>query len=118
MAQYIPDATTGYEADLDNLAQAIKGNTVLSGGAVSQRGAGANMSVDVVTGGLRHTGAYATLTGGNFVVGAADPTNARIDVVSTSNAGAVSVTTGTPSATPKPPALTSGNLLLAFVSVA
>jgi hypothetical protein len=117
MAQYIPDNTTGYEADLDNLILAAKGRYPLSGFAVTAQGS-PNMTVAVAAGtiqwdGFANVGAVASLA-----ISASDPTNSRIDLVTVSSGGTVAVTAGTPSASPKPPALPSNTILLALISVA
>lgn len=118
MAQYVPDNTTAYEADLDNLVQALKGNTVESAGAVTAQTV-PNMTVQVAAGKFRYGGSPGGIVANaSLAISAADPTNARIDLVSVQTNGTVVVTAGTPSATPKPASLPATNLLLALVSVA
>jgi hypothetical protein len=105
--------------------------------AVTQRGAGANMSVDVSQGGCTVGGTASTTQGNYFVyndatsnvaIAAADPTNPRIDVVgvrirdteygeSTTDCQIV-VVTGTPAGSPAVPALPAEFLTLAHVAVA
>jgi len=105
---------------------------------VSQRGAGANMSVDVASG-------FAIIAGGNsapvqgsyncyndatvnLAIAASDPTNPRIDIVvvtirdafysGASNDVILQVVTGTPAGSPVAPATPTNSLLLANVAVA
>lgn len=90
----------------------VKGGGGLNDFAVSQRGAGANMSVDVATGQCFLQGIFGE-NGSikNLAIAAADATNARIDRVvlrldtSVPNIQ-VLVTTGTPAGSPSAPALT------------
>lgn len=104
---------------------------------VVQRGAGANMSVDVGSGnafvegtevgwqGMYHVSNDGTV---NVAIAAADPTDDRIDLVvarvydatysGTDREWAIEVVTGTPSPAPAPPALPDNTLLLATVDVA
>jgi hypothetical protein len=107
--------------------------------AVTQRGAGANMSVDVAAGRavIRSTeasslaaGAYTFLNDAtvNLSISAADATNPRIDLViaqvrdsnySGANTDArLAVVTGTPAASPSPPAVPDSCVVLAQVAVA
>lgn len=105
--------------------------------AVIQRGAGANMSVDVLTGGALVGGTESATQGVyfvfndatvNVVISASDPTNARIDVIGlqirdkeysggTDDARLV-VITGTPAGSPVVPTLPADFLTLAHVAVA
>lgn len=105
--------------------------------AVSQRGAGANMSVDVARGGGYVLGDDATDQGyyfgyndatTNLVISAADPSNPRIDLVimrikDAAEGGAagdvvtLEVVTGTPAGSPSAPTLPASSLQLAQVAV-
>lgn len=104
--------------------------------AVTERGAGANMSVDVATGGAMVGGTESSTQGEYFVfstatinvaITAADATNARIDIVGirvrdseysgASNDAVVTVVTGTPAAVPAEPSLPANFLTLARVDV-
>lgn len=109
---------------------------------VTEKGAGANMSVDVAAGRALIEITNTNLTHGetykvyfqndateNIVINAADATLARedriiakIDVAtdpdaSSANIGTVEVLTGTPSATPAPPALPANAISLATINV-
>lgn len=118
MAKYIGDSTTAFECDLDNLMWAVAGNTVISGLTVAAQGS-PNMTVNVASGSIAWNGASVASAGNaTLAIAASDPSNQRIDLVVVSSAGAVSAVTGTPSASPKPPALPANSLLLALVSVA
>ena len=77
---------------------ALQGTYVLSGGHVGQRGAGANMSVDVdglyyYIAGVQQTKGTTT----NVIVEAADTLD-RIDVLGITNGGTLTITKGTPHA--------------------
>lgn len=105
--------------------------------AVVQRGAGANMSVDVgagfaMVGGTESAtqgeyGAYNDATV-NVTISASDPTNPRIDVIGirirdteysgANNDAAIIVVTGTPAGAPVVPTLPADFLSLAHVAVA
>lgn len=105
--------------------------------AVSQRGAGANMSVDVASGyaWIRGTenanqGAYGIYNDGtvNLSIAAADATNPRVDLViakvqdafysGATKTASVTVVTGTAAASPAYPTLPANALVLAAVRVA
>lgn len=104
---------------------------------VTQRGAGANMSVDVAAGGvfMRDTtsgyrGRYYGFNDGtvNKTIAAADATNPRRDLIVATvkdasygvagNVWAIEVVTGTPAASPSDPTLTAYQFPLARVAVA
>lgn len=105
--------------------------------AVSQRGAGANMSVDVAGGRAVVKGDQATYEGSyfmenrgvtNLTIAAADPTNPRVDRViaevlnqeysGVSNLWRLRVMTGTPAGSPVAPTLPVNAISLATVAVA
>lgn len=96
--------------------------------AVSERAAGANMSVDVATGKCWIRGHYGAQTSiVNLAIATADATNPRIDRVVlradfTANTIALDVLTGTPAGSPAVPALTQSTsrweISLAQVAVA
>jgi len=92
---------------------------VISGLAVSEKAAGANMSVDVALGvcfvdGTEYTESSVT----NVVITAADGTNPRKDlIIYDTSGGTPAVVTGTPAATAIPPDITAGDILLAVVDV-
>lgn len=105
--------------------------------AVIQRGAGANMSVDVLMGGAIVGGTESATQGDYFVfndattnvtISASDPTNPRIDVIGirirdteysgASNDATIIVVTGTPAGSPVVPTLPANFLSLAHIAVA
>lgn len=106
--------------------------------AVSQRAAGANMSVDVAIGRAAVLGDDAATTQGvyhvwndavkNLTIAASDPTNPRKDIViarvrdafysGATNAWALEVVSGTPAASPAEPALPNNAIKLAVVAIA
>jgi len=120
MAQYIPDGATGYEADLDNLIMALKGNGVLDASdcAVTAQSS-PNMTVKSASGNMVAGGTVVAVAATDpITISAADSSNPRIDiVVVNTSTGAVTVVAGTPSASPKPPSLPTSRILLAYVSV-
>jgi hypothetical protein len=105
------------KVDIDILVAGIKGDGVISGCAVSQRAAGANMSVDVAAGTVKVGAVQAAVAGGNVAVGAADATYPRFDLVEVSSAGAVSIKAGTPAANPVFPSITASRVVLAAIYV-
>ena len=104
---------------MNAIIAACDGNGVLDGLAVSENGAGADMSVDVTAGnctigGTKYTESAIT----NLAISAADATYDRKDlVVYDSSAGDPVIITGTAAATPIPPDIPSGDILLAIVNV-
>lgn len=129
------------ENDRALLMSAFGGREGVSGPtdlAVSQRGAGANMSVDVAAGRAVILGDDSATTQGmyhvwndavkNLTIAASDPTNPRKDIViarvkdafysGATNAWELAVVTGTPAASPAEPALPNNAIKLAVVSVA
>ena len=105
--------------------------------AVTQRAAGANMSVDVAAGHAwvrgtesQHQGAYHVYNDAtvNLSLAASDATNPRVDLViirvqdafysGATKTASVTVVTGTPAATPVDPTLPANALVLARVRVA
>lgn len=120
-AAAFPAQSEWFSQDIQILADGLHGNGVQTGCTVTQRGAGANMSVDVAAGTIVREGAAVAVGGGNSVVSAAHATLPRIDIVSANNVGAVIVTTGTAAAVPEPPTIPQvanvNNIVLAFVYV-
>jgi hypothetical protein len=78
------------------LSRAFAGWYVISGGDVSQRGAGANMSVDVAAIGYSLNGVYGSkATTTNVVIDAADPSSPRIDLLYINSSGTLTILKGT-----------------------
>lgn len=122
--------STDFDVITQHLAETY-GNGVISGLAVSQRGAGANMSVDVAAGEARANGTirnFGSTT--NVVITASSPSNPRKDLIVINSAGTLVARAGTAEAitpsgqvrrftlTPTPPEMTAGDLVLAEVWVA
>ena len=105
---------------LNNMTLAAQSNGVISGLAVTEKGAGANMSVDVAAGAwIAGTGAtYFTTSTTNIAVTAAHATLNRYDIVVADVANTVSITDGTAAAVPQVPALPANKILLAIITVA
>ena len=106
--------------ELNNMILGAKGWGVISGLGVTQRAAGANMSVDVAAGTCYvNSVLYTESSVVNVVIAAADATNPRKDlIVYDTSAGNPAAVTGTPAAIPIPPDIPSGDILLALVDVA
>ena len=105
---------------INNIVLAAAGDGVVSGLDVSERAAGVNMSVDVAAGSCKVAGTTYTEAGVvNVAITAADVTHARKDLIiyDTATSNPI-VVTGTPAATPQPPDITAGDILLAIVDVA
>src|ERR1044072_5055184 len=85
-AQARPD-----KGDTDIWAGAWSGTGVVSGCAVTQRAAGANMSVDVASGSISLAGVAAAVSGTNLAIGAAHATYDRIDLVTATTGGTLAV---------------------------
>lgn len=81
---------------LNNLKVAAQGWGVLSGLSVTQRGAGANMSVDVSAGSARINGTDVEKgSTSNVVISVAHATYDRYDLIVIDSSGTISVITGT-----------------------
>lgn len=112
------DGTVLWDTDILNIMEAIKGNGVISGLAVSQRGAGINLSVDTALGVacVNITGVKKTATV-NTAITAADGSNPRYDIITLNSAGTITATAGTAAANPVPANLPANEILLAYVYV-
>jgi len=100
------------------IVDGIKGNGVLNGLAVSERGSGANMSVDIATGNaIADSTKIIKASVTNVVVTASDPTNDRIDIVVLNGGGTLAVTAGTASVVPVPPSSGTDEIYLASIFV-
>jgi hypothetical protein len=106
-----------FATDIAILAASLAGVGVVSGCDVTAQGS-PNMTVAVAAGYIRiASGFYIAVAAGNVTIGTADATNPRIDLISVSDTGTKTCTAGTAAAAPKPPALPSGHVGLAFVYV-
>ena len=105
--------------DMNALAAGMEGNGIWTGLAVSQRGAGANMSVDVALGDCRVNGTnYSEAGVTNIVISAAHATlNRRDIIVYDVTAGNPAIVAGTAASEPYPPNIPSGDILLATIYV-
>lgn len=125
MALTIPNvaaATYGDQAapdsvDIDAIVAGSAETGVVSGCAVAQRAAGANMSVDVAAGTAAVAGTSVAVSAINKTITSADATNPRRDIITVTNAGVVTVTNGTAAAIPVKPAIPANSALLAEVYV-
>lgn len=123
MAWTIPDKGEGdndlqsilFQEYLEVLVDGINGlNCVVSGCAVT---GGADMTPEVAKGAVLSNGTLFAVAASTVAIGAADATNPRIDLVVVTSAGALTVRAGTASASPKPPARTANDVVLAAVYV-
>lgn len=103
--------------ELKKFKAGIQGDGVVSGLAVSQKGAGANQSVDVASGSCTIGGTKYTEAGTvNVALDAAHGTYARWDIITyDASAGNPSKVTGTAVAIPTIPDVPSGDIILALV---
>lgn len=103
--------------ELKKFKAGIEGNGVVSGLAVSEKGAGANQSVDVASGSCSIAGVVYTEGGTvNVALDAAHGTYARWDIITyDASAGNPSKVTGTEGAIPTIPDVPSGDIILALV---
>lgn len=107
-----------FQSSLDGLVAGFARTGVITGCAVAQRAAGADMSVDVAAGTITLAGAQASVTAGNVSIGAADATNPRLDLIVVNGSGTKSVIAGTAAAAPKEATLdTTTYVVLAQVYV-
>ena len=110
-----------YESELKAIHEAHKFQGVLSGLAVTEKGAGADMSVDVSDGYCVSNGILETLSGGptNLAISNGDASNPRIDtIIYDVSANTAAVVEGNPAATPNPQDRSDANdVILARVHV-
>ena len=107
-----------YETAIAILVAGIAGTGVLTGCEVTAQGS-PNMTVAVASGTIQPSAGVASVavTGANKTIITADGDDPRIDLVSASAAGVLTVTDGTAAPSPKPPPLPSGHIALAMVDV-
>lgn len=97
------------------LVDGISGkNCVLSGLAPTSN---SNMTIAIAKGSVLSNGILYAVAGANATIGTADATNPRIDLIVITSAGAIAVRAGTAAATPKPPARTTNDVLVAAIFV-
>lgn len=117
-APVVPGQAEPDSVDFKVIAAGSNLEGVLTGCVVTQRGAGANMSVDIAAGtGLYQSVTTVTIAGGNVVITAADPTLPRYDLIYFDGAGAVGVIDGTPFSTPVFPTVPANRVILAAIYV-
>jgi hypothetical protein len=109
--------TAQAEVDTNDLAIMLAGAAgtgIQSGGVVSPYG---SMQVQNTAGVAIIANVVVTFASATPALSAADPTNPRFDLVSVNNAGVVSITTGTPAASPVFPAIPANSAVLAAIYV-
>lgn len=123
MAWSLPDKGEGdsplqsvvFQEYLDALVEGISGkNCVLSGLAVTGN---ANMAPSVAKGAVLSNGTLFAVAGGTVTIGTADATNPRFDLIVVDSSGALQVRAGTAASSPKPPARTANDVIIAVVFV-
>lgn len=123
MAWTIPDKGEGvndlqsvlFQEYLDALVAGINGvDCVLSGLVVT---GAASMTPSVAKGAVLSNGTLFAIAANTVTIGTSDPTNPRLDLIVVTSAGALAVRAGTASATPKPPAKTANDVVVAVVYV-
>ncbi len=104
-----------FQEYLEVLVEGINGkNCVLSGCQVT---GGADMTPEVAKGAVLSNGTLFAVAAATATIGAADPTDPRIDLVVINASGALAVRAGTAAPAPKPPARTTNDVVLAAVYV-
>jgi hypothetical protein len=129
MSRIATDGNYLFDSDINSLCDGVAGNGVVSGMAVTENDAGADMSVDVASGVYVANGTLVTYAGGNVVITAADGSNPRKDIIIADSSGNITCVAGTPAAaapvgntgtqtyTPAPPDITTNKIILAEVWV-
>lgn len=124
MAWTIPDDGEGantiqsrlFQEYLDVLVAGLSGiDCVLDGCAVTPN---ALLTLDVAKGAVLSNRTLLPVTAGTVVIGTADATNPRIDLVVVNSSGTKAVRAGTAAANPKPPARSANDVVIAAVFVA
>lgn len=104
-----------FQEYLDVLVAGINGvDCVLSGCAVT---GGADMTPAVAKGAVLSAGLLEGVTAGDVTITTADATHPRIDLIVVNSSGTKQVRTGTAAASPKPPARSANDVVLAAVYV-
>lgn len=125
MAWTIPDQGEGandlqsvlFQEYLDVLVAGLcRKDCVLSGCTVTAQGS-PDMTVAVAKGAVLSNKILRAVTAGNVTVGTADATNPRLDLIVVDSTGAKQCRAGTAAASPKPPARTANDVVLAVVYV-
>jgi hypothetical protein len=123
MGWTIPDKGEGdndiqsilFQEYLDVLAEGINGkNCVLSGLAVT---GAASMTPSVAKGAVLSNRVMFAVAASTVTIGTADATNPRIDLIVVNSSGTLAVRAGTAAATPKPPARSTDDVVIAAVYV-
>lgn len=104
------------QTDIDAIVEGGRDTGVSSGLAVSET-TPASMGVHVAAGESVNSGTRNTITAGDLVIGAAHASYYRIDLVVIAADGAKTIRAGVAASRPKAPAMTTGDVLLAYVLV-
>lgn len=96
---------------------AASGQSGVANGCAVSPNSPAAMNVLVASGTILASGALVSVSGATVTIATADPTNPRFDLIVSSNAGALSATTGTPAVHPIFPSIPANSIVLAAVYV-
>jgi hypothetical protein len=102
--------------DFTIIAEAARGNGVISGCAVTAQGT-PDMTVAVAVGLVQNGSTTLAVTAGNVTVGAADGSNPRFDLIVADSTGAKQCRAGTAAASPVFPTPSAGDIVLAAIFV-
>lgn len=102
--------------DFNIITNAISGNGVVSGCAVTAQGT-PDMTVAVASGFVEIGGSTVTVSSGNVTITTANATNARFDLITVNSSGTKAALAGTPSTNPVFPTPASNVVVLAAVYV-
>jgi len=106
-----------FQEYIDVLVAGINGiDCVLAGCDVTAQST-PDMTLAVAKGAVLTNGVLKPVTAGNVTIGTANATNPRIDLVVVDSTGAKQVRAGTAAASPKPPARSSNDVVLAAVYI-
>ncbi len=130
MSRIATDGNYFFDNDMNSVSDAIAGNGVMSGMAVTEKGAGADMSVDVALGTyVANSVTVVKIATTNVIVTAAHASLPRKDIIIADSAGNITCIAGTqfaalPTANsglqtyaPVPPEITANKIILAEVWV-
>jgi len=118
MAMSFANGDVFYHTRLNNMVNAAKDNGVLSGLDVTAQGT-PSLTLDVAAGQCHvDNETYVESSPTTVVIGTGHATLPRLDIVCyDTSAGAAAATAGTAAATPQPPDIPTGDILLALISV-
>lgn len=105
------DVSILYATHIDLFNEAFQGHGVVSGCTATENGS-PNMTYNIATGKIVRNGILYEPSATTATISTADATNPRIDLISISTSGTITVTAGTASATPVLPSRPANNVAL------